>query len=476
MADDDLTAGFGEAFDLAKEQLQATQGHNTNPQDFAEASVARRFAAAMAGELLYDHSDKSWSYWDGSVWRRDETGSAMEAIKHFVERERAGALLPEDAKSLGKVRFVMAIELLARSDPKLAVHGSVWNRDPWLLGTPGGVVNLRTGATRPGSPGDYISKMTSVVPAERGTPTPLWDKFLDDATRGQEDTQAFLQRWAGYCLTGDVSEEVLCFLYGPGGNGKGVFTRVVAAILGSYSISMPIEAFTAGGRTNQEYYRAQMAGARLVTASETEGGKQWAEAQIKELTGNEAEVSARQPYGRPYNYWPQAKLQFVGNHAPSLKGDSPAMRRRLRIIPFEHKPKNPDHGLKDRMVAEYPAILRWIIEGCLNWQSARLGTAPAIEEASSRYFEAQDVFGKWLGECCLMNPSGQVAPGKLQSKYRDWCKANGETPLTPSEFREAIDRRPGLGRKTVNGDRLVTGISFKVTAQQAEQEGRRYGD
>lgn len=442
----------------------------TNPMEFSETDVARRFAQAFKGRLAYDHDDKSWSVWTGAIWQRDNTAGAMERVKRFVEDERARALRPADETSMGKVKFVRAVEELARSDRAIAVHGALWNADGWLIGTPGGVVDLRSGILRPGRPEDFISKHTEVAPAEPGTPAPLWDAFLQEATRGDADLQRFLQRWAGYCLTGEVSEEVLCFLYGEGGNGKGVFTGALSAIMGAYAVAMPIEAFTAGGRQNQEYYRAQMAGARLVTASETESGRHWAEAQIKELTGNETPVSARQPHGRVYTYRPQCKLQFVGNHAPSLKGRSPAMERRLRIIPFEHKPTNPNLDLKTQLLPEYPAIFRWALDGCLDWQEGRLGTAAAIQSASSDYFVRQDVFGRWLEERCTLDGTLACEPGKLFSDYRAWCQGNGEAVLNSAEFAEKIDRTKSLHRKIIRGKRLISGIGMKPP------EDSRYGD
>jgi putative DNA primase/helicase len=454
----------------ARRQADMPPTNGTNPYEFGETDVARRFAASAKGRLAYDHDDRRWFVWSGSIWLKDSVSSAMERVKTFVEAERERAIREPDEASMGKVKFVRAVEELTRSDPNVAVHSAMWDADPWLIGTPGGVVDLRSGVLRPGSPHDWISKQTLVAPAEPGTPAPLWDAFLHEATRGDAELQRFLQKWAGYCLTGDVSEEVLCFLYGDGGNGKGVFTGVLAAIMGAYAIAMPIEAFTAGGRQNQEYYRAQMAGARLVTASETESGRQWAEAQIKELTGNETPVSARQPHGRVYTYRPQCKLQFVGNHAPSLKGRSPAMERRLRIVPFEHKPATPNHDLKNQLVAEYPAILRWVLDGCLDWQEGRLGTASSIQAASSDYFVRQDVFGRWVEDRCNFDASLACAPGKLFNDYRAWCQANGETALNSAEFAEKIDRTKGCQRKKIQGNRLVWGIGLKP------EEERRYAD
>lgn len=458
MAEDDMDKVFNLA---ARRYQQAPPAANTNPMAFGETDVARRFAAAHEGALVYDHDDRRWFVWSGSIWAKDSNASAMERVKRFIEGERQRTLQDNDDKALSKVKFVRAVEELARSDPRMAVHGAMWDADPWLIGTPGGVVDLRTGQVRPGDPKEYISKHTSVAPAPPGTRAPHWEAFLDDATKGDVSLRQFLQRWGGYCLTGDVSEEVMCFLYGDGGNGKGVYTGVLASVLADYAVAMPIEAFTAGGRQNQEYYRAQMAGARLVTASETESGKHWAESQIKELTGNETPVSARQPHGRVYTYRPQFKLHFVGNHAPNLKGRSPAMERRLRILPFTNKPTSPDLDLKSKLAEEYPAIFRWLIDGCLDWQEGRLGTAAVIQKAGEAYFERQDVFGRWMEERCLLEPTLSTRPGVLFSDYRNWCAANGETPLTSPEFTEKRDRVEGLRAVKVQGNQWVRGIGLK---------------
>jgi len=462
---------MGQVFDLAARRHEAAPpAANTNPMDFSEADVARRFAAAQEGRLAYDHTMRLWYVWSGSVWVMEKAGEAIEAAKRFCESERQRCINQNTADAMAKARFAKAVEDLARSDPRLAVHQGMWDEDPWLLGTTDGVVDLRTGVVRPGRPADWMIRQTSVAPAKPGASCPHWMGFLDQATAGDEELASFLQRWAGYCLTGDVSEEVLSFLYGDGGNGKGVFVGTITAIMGSYAVAQPMEAFTAGARLPAEYYRAQMAGARLVTSSETEAGRTWAEAQIKELTGNETPVSARHPHGRPFTYRPQFKLMFVGNHAPSLKSRSPAMERRLRIVPFENKPEKPDHGLKDRLRDEYPAILRWMIDGALSWREARLGTASAIADASKEYFADQDAFGSWLEERCVLDPTLQEKPSALLANFNAWAQANGFQVLTSNGFAEAIDRHPGLKRFRGNGQRVVKGVGLRAEPRRGSAD------
>jgi putative DNA primase/helicase len=330
-------------------------------------------------------------------------------------------------------------------------------------------VDLRTGKMRGAQPAEWISRQCAVTPSSK--PAPLWLDFLHQATAGDPETTAFLQRLAGYCLTGDVTEEVLSFLYGSGGNGKGVFVSTITGILGDYAVSMPMDAFTADARMPQEYYRAQMAGARLVTASETEAGRTWAESQIKELTGNEAPVSARHPYGRPFTYRPQFKLMFVGNHAPRLKGRSQAMERRLRIVPFDNEPTNPDPKLKDRLRSEWPQILKWMIDGCLMWQTARLGTAAAIAAKTGEYFEQQDGFGRWLGERCTLDATHtmRTKSGHLYSDFKGWCVGNGEHAPNNAEFVETLSRDRRIRRAVINGSVFYRGIALKPEARNGDE-------
>src|SRR5262249_20234705 len=159
--------------------------------------------------------------------------------------------------------------------------------------------------------------------AEPGTAAPIWSRFLLEATRNDPEFVCWLQRWFGYALTGDVSEEMLAFVYGPGGNGKGVFLHTVSEIMGEYAYQAPATLFDAKSTgATRDYQLAKIDGARLVMASETDEGSQMAESLVKELTGKEGKINARHPYGRPFTFKSMAKLLIVGNHAPSLRGRS----------------------------------------------------------------------------------------------------------------------------------------------------------
>lgn len=429
--------------------------------DLTEDSTARAFARAYAGQLVFDHTLQRWFIWTGARWRPDDKDAVFFLARDFCRELFEQADPRHPPVHVAKISFAGNVERAARSDPKLAVTHEIWDRDPWLLGVPGGVIDLRTGGILAPDATRYISREASVPPAPPGTDAPTWRAFLDEATGGDAEYQDFLQRLCGYFLTGLVNEEIIAFIYGAGGNGKGTFLRPVSQIMADYTASLPIEVFTINGRINLEYYRAQMAGRRMITTVEPENGAEWSESTIKELSGNETALSARHPYGRPFEFYPVCKMIGVGNHAPKLKGRTPAMERRLRVCPFNNVPRVVDKTLKDRLVAEYPAIFRWMIDGALMWQRGGLGTCAAVRAASAAYFEGQDSFRMWLEECCVLDPSLSTKPGLLLAAFNAWTRANGREAIDAVAFAETVDRTPGFSRGKWNGVRLVRGVGLK---------------
>lgn len=429
--------------------------------EFSDEALALKFTTKHGANLRYVKAWDKWLFWNGHRWEFDATALVLSFARELCRDEAARVISATAAKAVGSARTVKAIEFLARADRTHAATTDQWDRQPMLLGTPAGVVNLQTGDLAAASQSHYLRRQTAVHPAPPGTEAPLWLEFLNAATRHDRDLQNFLQRLCGYILTGNISEEVLTFVYGPGGAGKGVVLSTITRILGEYAVSVPIEVFTASSRINLEYYRAQMAGVRLVTASETEAQTTWAESAIKELTGNETPISGRHPYGEPFTFQPQFKIILVGNHAPRLKGRSAAMERRLRVIPFNNVVDTPDTELKDKLTAEYPAILRWMIDGALDWQHERLGNCEAVTSATGDYFEQQDTVRRWMDERCLLDPSLQIKPSLLLADFNAWAKAAAEDTMGVNEFAEFIDRTHGLRRMKTDGIRFVRGIGLR---------------
>ena len=291
--------------------------------------MARRLAAEHAAAWRYV-TGVGWLAWTGTHWDRDETNSILEVCRLLCEAAAAGQS-DADRRRLLTDRTIRAVERLGRSDPRLAATAAEWDFDGMLLNTPAGVIDLRTGEVLPNDPELQMTRITSAAP---GSVCPRWLAFIDRITGGDAEMVAYLQRIAGYCLTGRTDEQAFFFLHGSGANGKTVFLEVIAAILGSYARTAPLDTFMATRADRQPNDLAGLDGARMVIATETEAGRPWAEARIKAITGGDR-IAVRRLYGEFFESVPGYKLLIAGNHRPRLTGGGAGMARRLHLVPFD---------------------------------------------------------------------------------------------------------------------------------------------
>jgi putative DNA primase/helicase len=419
----------------------------------SEDTIALAFTSRYRDKLRFDHDAGRWYEWDGTRWKPD---TRFRAFHYARELSRD---IGEQKRALCKASVAGGAERFARSAPEHSVTSEVWDSNPMLLGTPSGTIDLTSGRRIAPDPGQHITKLTSIGPAD-GPPT-RWLSFLAEALGRDDETIAFIKRWAGYCLTGTTREHTLLFAYGPGGNGKSVFLNTVAAILGDYATTAAMDTFTASRNERHSTELAMLRGARLVTASETEEGRKWADARVKQLTGGDP-ITARFMRKDFFTFRPAFKLMIAGNHMPVLSNVDEAMKRRLAIVPFIHKPPEPDLSLEDRLRAEHGQILAWAIEGCLEWQRDGLGRPNRVSAATAEYFDDQDLFAHWLEERCIQDGIGSMweLPAKL---YRDWCdyaKAAGEDPGPIKSMKPKLERNGFPAAKTM-GLRVYRGLKLK---------------
>ncbi len=247
---------------------------DTLPPRNSEDEWAYRFAERHVDHLRYVASWGRWQVFDGIRWREDSTLEAKEHVRrHLREVAKASG---KKAPKLACAKVISAVETLARGDRRIAATSEQWDVALWDMNTPGGVIDLRTGEMRKHRPDDYMTRVTGVSP-DANCSIETWIRFLDRTAGGDADLVAFMQRVAGYSLTGDTSEHALFFLYGTGGNGKSVFVNALTGCIGDYAKTAAIETFTASSADRHPTDLAGLRGARLATAVETEEGRRWAE-------------------------------------------------------------------------------------------------------------------------------------------------------------------------------------------------------
>ena len=433
--------------------------------DPTEDGVALAFTELHRDGWRFDHDAGRWFGFDGNRWAANGREGAF-AFCRDLARE-ASVFAGNGAKSVLRASFAAGVERMARSDPAHAVTHEAWDRDPWLLGCPGVTVDLRDGTCRRPDPADGLTKLAAVAPA--GTADcPRWLAFVAEATGGDEATIRFLRQWCGYCLTGDTREHALFFIYGPGGNGKSVFLNTLTGVLADYAETAVMDVFATSAHEKHSTDLAMLRGARLVSVSETGEGRAWAETRVKQLTGGD-KVTARFMRQDNFTFTPRFKIIIVGNHTPVLRNVDEAMRRRVNIIPFDQTPACPDPELEAKLKAEWPGILRWMLDGCADWREHGLTRPPSVLDATAGYFASQDVFGQWLEDECLVEPSNRhryETTGDLFAAWSAYSKAAGEEPGTANRFSENMQRRgfERTSKKVGKTVRVWLGITMQRNA------------
>jgi putative DNA primase/helicase len=366
-------------------------------------------------------------------------------------------------------RTVQAVERLARADRRLAATVDQWDADPWLLNTPGGVVNLKTGGLRPCDPALYMTKVTGASPAPAGEAPELWLRFLNRILGADAELVAYMKRVLGCALTGDTTAHALFFAYGTGANGKSVLISTVAGILGDYHKTAPAETFTESRGDRHPTELARLRGARVVTVTETDNGRRWNEGRIKTLTGGDR-VTARFMRQDDFEYDPQFKLLIAGNHRPRLRSIDEATRRRFHMIPFDVTipPEERDLGLTEKLRKEWPAILAWMIEGCLEYQWFGLAPPDAVLNATAAYLEGEDTVSAWVEEACERDPKARETSCDLFGNYTVWAGQRGEDAGAIGAFVQALEVRGFSGWRTSQA-RGVVGLRL-VRAPELRKE------
>lgn len=463
-------ARLGGAADVEPE---AAESDRLRILPFTDSGNAERLEILHGADLRYVTAEGKWYAWTGTRWEPDE-GRALLATKDVARRlyglaseiqddniRRAMAGWARQSESSGKRAAMLT---LAKAEGRIPATPADFDSDPWAFNCENGTINLRTGELRPHQRKNFITKQSPVVydPAARSE---LWEQFLNTLTDGDEDFREFLQKAAGYSLTGDCSEEKLFLVLGEAATGKSTFVESLRAAFGDYSRTADFESFVQRRDAGVRNDLAALAGRRLVVSVEVEKGRHLAEGLLKTFTGRDT-VTARFLYGEHFEFRPQCKLWLVANDPPGVRHDDSGMWRRILRLPFEKViPKDRrDPAIKARLTSEpreQAAILAWAVEGCLRWQESGLQEPARVARATEAYKQEQNPLKDFAEERCELGEGCMAHPATLRTAYVQWCEGLGARPLGDKAYGAAL-RGFGCERvKLSDGNRRWIGIALR---------------
>ena len=476
------------------------------PEDYSDVGQAEVLAKYFSNELRYSPATHFIRYSD-HYWQESEPGA--QAVAHELTRRQlkeanrdlmealdkmknCGAQNILDSTSKSKAEQLMNDqqlevyrELLAakayqafaikrrdsknvtstlkESHPMLEISPRDLDADCFALCTPEATFDLRQGmaGAREHSPEDFITKITSVSPNQKGMR--IWLDSLNHIFQHNQELIDYVQMICGLAAIGKVYVEALIIAYGDGRNGKSTFWNAISRVLGLYSGNISADTLTVGCRRNIKPEMAEVKGKRLLIAAEMQEGARLNDSTVKQLCSTD-DVFAEKKYKDPFSFKPCHTLVLYTNHLPRVSASDDGIWRRLIVIPFNAKIE----GKADiKNYGEYlyenagESILAWIIEGAkkviaLDYQ---IPVPDCVTKAIDEYRSQNDWFGHFLDEKCDVDESFKESSSALYQAYRNYSLDCNEYVRSTADFYFALEKA-GFERLTLNRKRYFKGLKI----------------
>ena len=422
---------------------------------------AERFAAQCGDNVHYCKESGTWYVFSGARWEEDRKGLVTQYAKQTIrDIYKQASLIEDDTKRTALVKHAASSESLSRinamvtlaaSEPGIPTELASFDVDLLSFCCANGTMDLKSGELKPHSRADLIRKI-SPVKFDPNANCPRWKAFLGEIMEGNSQLIAFLQKAVGYCLTGEVSEQVVFFLYGTGANGKTTFIEVIRSLLGDYAQQASMSTFLTKKQDGIPSDLAKLKGARFVSASEIENGRRLSEVTTKLLSGEDM-ITARFLHKEFFEFMPTHKVFIATNYKPFITGTDEGIWRRIRLIPFSVRiPEDRrDRNLIKKLKEELSGILTWAVQGCLDWRTNGLGFPTEVRKATAEYRDEMDVLSSFLEEWCIIEEGSRTDPAALYQKYKGHCEQFGEYQMNQRMFSQKLMEK-GFVKKRSGGN------------------------
>jgi putative DNA primase/helicase len=446
-----------------------------------ERGLGLLYAAVLRDRFVFNYlaDEKSgWMRWAGHHWEIDMAHESLAAVEDVVDRllaetieiekdiaaaakfnnEDKMAILEKIKKKLyGKAGYLRSTKgrnaclQFARTcgETSLSIRGDELDVNPWLLGCPNGVLDLRSGKFRDGRQSDNISKTCNVEWRGIDEPAPHWEEWLkqvfdndnpdeEERIKQRDELIAFVQRVFGYGIAGLNIEHIFVVLHGQGRNGKDTFVNIISHVLGTMAGTIQSEMLLSSKNTKSSAGPSPdvmgLKGLRLAFASETDEGQRFSPAKVKWYTGG-GQLVGRHPHDKyEVRFMPTHTLILLTNHKPGTPTDDFAFWERVHLIPFklsfvDRDPVGPNErrvikGVSQTLKEEGPGILAWLVMGCLLYQRDGLKPPKVVIEATSDWRRDDDLLADFLEECCEEVELNEESSADLYARYAKWYQKN----------------------------------------------------
>ena len=435
----------------------------------------------------YEGNNGTWYIYENGVWSVDKEKIRYKDFDKIAKKFEDISCKVDNAASSGEfLKRSKALRTHRRRSAVLETASAYiglppnengpnrWNRLKGELPCRNGVVNLSDGSIRPASPKDFIRTFCP-TPYKADAKCPLFEKFIDEVTLGRKELSQFLKRLLGYILLGNPKEEIVVIFYGPEGrNGKGTLVQTIEAVLGEIARTFKSEMLLLQTMTRNASAAspelALLEGCHFAIFSEINKGRKIDASVVKNLSGRDT-ISARKLFSNhDLAIRPTHTMILQTNFLPRAPADDHALWARNIVIPFEAhfkkdpKPKNLNHkkadkDIKAKLLEEAPGILRFLVEGAIEYLEKGLCIPEIVSTATNQYRSDSDAVAKFLEECCALDPAFSTKKGDMLKAIKEYATDNSMDIPTRNEITAQL-RQKFKERSTAQCD-FWAGVAIK---------------
>lgn len=416
-----------------KRNLQYQRSRELTTGQYTQIRIADQFVDGYSDNWRYNVDRKVWFFWNDKFWEADEREHVRNVVKEFLKDYIS--LVPTmqiDKGIVDLTKFIVGLntakgirDILQIAAPAMVIRDQDLDTEPYFLNCRNGTLDLKTMTLKKHCRGDYCSRMAEVdyVP---DSDCPIWKKHIDTIFEQDQDLIKNIQELLGYSLFAGNPDAVFGVLFGSGRNGKSVTLDVISRLLGSYAVGVsPSCMMQDGGNAGSD--RIRMKGARLITATEPgDSSKNRCELDVgfvKCATGGDPQ-SARRLYCESESFRIQGLFLLASNSLPKIHDQSVAIWERIWCVPFDHyfMPEDRDQHITEKLIAESPGILNWLIEGYLRYQtSQRLIQCKKIADQTIEYRHDEDFYSMFFDSgSVVIKADSRISGTLLYSIYEKW--------------------------------------------------------
>lgn len=433
---------------------------------YNESTLSDFFSQTANATLRFNIINKSWYEFDGVIWKKDNS-APNRRIRNFI-KDLISVYKDDEKSNIKNFATVAQYSSLTKHSElidEMSVDYELFDKNPLLLAVGNGVIDLNYGAYQRSKPSYYLTRASKVIYDEEAK-CPIWVNFLKQVVKGDKQLYKFIQRALGYSITGNTDLQLFFVAIGSGSNGKGVLMRTVTKIMGSYAKSVAPNLMTSaysGNANGPSDALANLHGCRLTICTELPSGKRFDEAFIKQYAGGD-EITARPSYGEVFTFKPEGKLWISTNDLPEISATDEAMWRRIKPIPFNAKftGTDVDPKLEEKLIAEHPGILNWLISGARDYSNFGLGSCKAVDNLIQKMRHDADSVLSWLDECCITGIDLISPAGLTYDSYDEFMRNQHRKPYSSTVFKIKLIEKGYIHSKKKTGN-VWSGFKVKPT-------------